>query len=130
MTRDELSDEIRAVMFLVSSEASMDGFDERSLRETLEALVEQSVGRSDYPSAVAYLEAGAPLIDGDPALEELRFRVTREIEIEAVDLQIPGPAFCCEVDFGLSLESQGAVVRQPEGSNDDRAVALREAIES
>jgi hypothetical protein len=33
MTRDELSDEIRAVMFLVSSEASMDGYDERMLRD-------------------------------------------------------------------------------------------------
>ncbi len=31
MTRDELSREVRAVMFMLSSEASLDGFDDRML---------------------------------------------------------------------------------------------------
>ncbi len=31
MTRDELSNEVRAVMFMLSSEASLDGYDERIL---------------------------------------------------------------------------------------------------
>ena len=31
MTRDEVSREVRAVMFMLSSEASLDGFDDRML---------------------------------------------------------------------------------------------------
>ncbi len=33
MTRDELSKEVRAVMFVLSSEASLDGYDERILTD-------------------------------------------------------------------------------------------------
>ncbi len=33
MTRDELSREVRAVMFMLSSEASLDGYDERLLTD-------------------------------------------------------------------------------------------------
>ena len=33
MTRDELSREVRAVMYMLSSEASLDGYDERILTD-------------------------------------------------------------------------------------------------
>ncbi len=39
MTRDELSKEVRAVMFILSSEASLDGFDERILTDAHRGLM-------------------------------------------------------------------------------------------
>ncbi len=46
MTRDELSREVRAVMFLVSSEAALDGFDDRTLADAhagLMAVIDQYI---------------------------------------------------------------------------------------
>ncbi len=39
MTRDELSKEVRAVMFILSSEASLDGFDDRILTDAHRGLM-------------------------------------------------------------------------------------------
>jgi len=39
MTKDELSNEVRAVMFVLSSEASLDGFDDRLLADAHSGLM-------------------------------------------------------------------------------------------
>ncbi len=58
MTRDELSKEVRAVMFILSSEASLDGFDDRILTDAhrgLMAVIDQYLAEragQPVPSAV------------------------------------------------------------------------------
>ncbi len=50
MTRDELSKEVRAVMFMLSSEASLDGFDDRILSDAhagLMAVIDQYFAERD-----------------------------------------------------------------------------------
>ena len=39
MTRDELSKEVRAVMFVLSKEAALDGFDDRLLADAHDGLM-------------------------------------------------------------------------------------------
>ncbi len=55
MTRDELSEEVRAVMFVLSSEASLDGFDDRILTDAhgglMEVIDQYLVERSGQPVA-------------------------------------------------------------------------------